>query len=160
MSCGQAGDTVKQVQKFIVLVADDDANDLRLLRRAMPASEQVELLEVHDGEELIEYLSGQGRFADRARYPKPDLLLLDLKMPRVDGLQVLDWLAQHPEYAQLPRVMLSGSGLEQDVEEAYRRGANTYFAKPSEFDRFQKLIRVAIDYWTMSERPRLRREMG
>ena len=119
----------------------------------MPGNGEVELVEVHDGEELIEYLKGGGPFAERARYPKPDLLLLDLKMPRVDGLQVLDWLAQHAEYAGLPRVMLSGSGLEQDVQEAYRRGANTYFTKPSEFDHFQKLVRVTIDYWTMSERP-------
>lgn len=147
------------MQKFIVLVADDDANDLRLLRRAMPASGEVELVEVRDGEQLIEYLKGTGPFSDRTQYPKPDMLLLDLKMPRVDGLQVLDWLAEHAEFARLPRVMLSGSGLEQDVEEAYRRGANTYFTKPTEFDRFQKLVRVAIDYWTMSERPRLRKDI-
>ena len=97
--------------------------------------------------------SNEGPFADCMRYPKPDLLLLDLKMPRVDGLQVLDWLAQHPEHGQLPKVMLSGSGLERDVDEAYRRGANTYFTKPTDFNHFQKLVRVTIDYWTMSERP-------
>ena len=141
-------------RKFIALVADDDANDLRLLRKALPGNGlEVELFEVRDGEELVQYLKGEGGFEDRTKYPIPDLLLIDLKMPRMDGLQVLDWLREHPEHAGMPKVMLSGSGLDQDVEEAYRRGANTYFTKPTEFERFQKLMRVTIDYWAMSERP-------
>jgi two-component system response regulator len=139
--------------KFVILVADDDANDLRLLRRAVSGDGlDVELLEVRDGEELVDYLKGEGRFADRTQYPKPDLLLIDLKMPRMDGLQVLDWLGQYPEHSRVPAVMFSGSGLERDVEEAYRRGANTYFTKPSEFDELQRLVRVAIEYWKMSAR--------
>jgi two-component system response regulator len=141
-------------KKFVVLVADDDANDLRLLHKAISGDGlEVQLMEVHNGEELIQYLSNEGPFADYMRFPKPDLLLLDLKMPRMDGLQVLDWLAQHPEHARLPKVMLSGSGLERDVDEAYRRGANTYFTKPTDFSHFQKLVRLTIDYWAMSERP-------
>lgn len=142
-------------RKFVALAADDDANDLRLLRKAISAIQpEIVLLEVRDGEELVQYLKGEPPFADRMKFPIPDLLFIDLKMPRMDGLQVLDWLREHPEHGRVPKVMLSGSGLARDVEEAYRRGASTYFTKPTEFDRLEKLMRVTIDYWTMSERPR------
>jgi CheY-like chemotaxis protein len=142
-------------RKFIALVADDDANDLQLLRKAISETAlEMELQEVRDGEELVQYLKGEAGFGDRKRYPIPDLILIDLKMPRMDGLQVLDWLREHPEHGRLAKVMLSGSGLDEDVQEAYRRGANTYFTKPTDFEQFQKLIRVMVDYWKMSERPR------
>jgi CheY-like chemotaxis protein len=139
---------------FIVLVAEDDPNDLELLR--MAASKEgvkVSIRHVHDGQEAIDYLQGKEPFGDRDTYPFPDLVVLDLKMPRVNGLDVLDWLRKHPDCGRLPTVMLSGSGIATDIEDAYRRGVNTYFTKPGNFEQYRKLARVMLDYWCQSQRP-------
>jgi len=143
-------------RKLVILVADDDPRDLELIHLALARDGiLVDLHEVHDGEKVVQYLEGTDGFTDRAKYPFPDLLLIDLKMPKMDGLEVLEWLQKHPACKRLPRVMLSGSGLDKDVEEAYRRGANTYFAKPTSFKDFQGLIKVLIEYWSRSQRPRI-----
>src|SRR3954471_16866904 len=106
-------------RKLVVLLADDDPNALRLARQAVEREQiEVELHTVQDGEEVIRYLSGEGAYAERKAHPLPDLIIVDLKMQRTDGLQVLDWLRAHPEFGWIPRVMLSGSGLERDVKEA------------------------------------------
>jgi CheY-like chemotaxis protein len=156
LSAAKVGVSSRVRRKLIILVAEDDPNDLELVRTAvMRNGTEVELHETSNGEEVIQYLQGEGRFQDRQNFPLPDLLLLDIKMPRVDGLEVLRWLHANPKCAKLPVVMLSGSGLEKDVEDAYRHGVNTYFAKPSEFEEMQKLIHALIEYWGMSELPRL-----
>jgi len=134
-------------------VAEDNDVDLQLLQEAVRRDHvQADFHRVRDGEEAVEYLRGKGTFADRAKFPVPDLLVLDLKMPRLDGLEVLKWVRRHKKCARLPVVLLSGSGLERDVAEAYKRGANTYFSKPNDFKAFQKMLRVMVDYWAMSER--------
>ena len=141
-------------EQLVILVAEDDPNDLALLRHAVRETQlPVHLSVVRDGEEAIEYLRGNGHFADRARHPLPDLLLLDLKMPRVTGLEVLRWLRRHRECAKIPTIMLSGSGLEADVEEAYRLGVNTYFTKPNELGKLSELLHLLIQYWARSQRP-------
>jgi len=142
---------------LVVLVADDDPRDLQIMHLAIKRNGVVaEIHEVHDGEQVIDYLRGENDFADRGRHPFPDLLMLDLKMPKMDGLEVLGWLRKRPEYHRLPTIMLSGSGLEKDVEEAYRRGAATYFSKPASFKEFQELIKSVIDYWERSQRSKVR----
>ena len=136
-----------------MLLADDDPNDRFLVRQAVTRNgHAIDLHEVADGNEVIDYLRGAEPFSNRAAYPIPDLLLLDLKMPRLDGLRVLDWLKKNPRCARIPVVMMSGSGLEKDVAEAYRRGVNTYFTKPVGFGQLQSLIRLVLDYWSESER--------
>src|SRR5256885_7695243 len=126
---------------FTVLVADDDPNDRMLIQLAIKRSEiPMETREVHDGEQVIQYLRGEGGYADRTRHPFPDLLLVDLKMPRMDGFAVLEWVRAHPECSFLPIIMLSGSGLEQDILEAHRRGVKAYFVKPSDFKELQELV--------------------
>src|SRR5438874_9323054 len=106
--------------RFVILFADDDENDRLLMRRALKgAGVSVEARDVHDGEEVIRYLQGEEPYADRGKFPFPDLLVLDLKMPRMNGLEVLGWLQQHPACSTLPVVMVSGSGLEEDVTEAH-----------------------------------------
>jgi CheY-like chemotaxis protein len=143
-------------RKLIILVADDDLTELQLLRRSINRDgAAVGLHEVHDGEEAIHYLTGEGKFADRKTHPFPDLLLLDLKMPKVDGVQVVKWLSTRPDCRHLPVVMLSGSGLEKDVKAAFSHGVSTYFSKPTDFKTFQKLVRILIQYWGMSELPEM-----
>jgi CheY-like chemotaxis protein len=145
-------------RRLVVLVADDDERDLQVLRLAMTRNGvEAEVHEVRDGEDAVDYLRGQWDFADRAKHPFPDLLVVDLKMQKMGGLEVLEWLQKHPECKRLPTIMLSGSGLEKDVEEAYRRGVATYFAKPTSFKEFQELIKTVVEYWARSERPKLRK---
>jgi CheY-like chemotaxis protein len=141
-------------ERLVILVAEDDPNDFELLRRALPDNGlQIDLQIARDGEELIEYLRGKKEFADRVRHPFPDLIVLDLKMPRLNGLDVLKWFRYHADCARLPKIMLSGSSLEKDVEEAYRLGVNTFFVKPHSLKKLRELMRRVIDYWAWSERP-------
>ena len=144
-------------RKFVLLVADDDPNDLQLLNLAIRHNGiNVEIRELHDGTEVIAYLQGTGRFAERDIYPIPDLLLLDLKMPRMNGLDVLKWLREHPECARIPTVMLSNSDIDHDIDQAYRLGVNTYFIKPGDYKQFIELMGLMLDYWAASQRPRVR----
>ena len=147
----------KRDAQLVFLVAEDNPNDLELLMHSVRNSGlRVDVKVATDGEEAIEYLLGKGKFADRANYPFPDVVVLDLKMPRIDGLQVLRWLRQHPQFADLPTIMLSGSGLEKDVQEAYKLGVSTYFTKPYNLEQLREVVKVMIDYWSRSERPSLR----
>jgi two-component system response regulator len=139
---------------ILVLLAEDDPRDAELFQAAIHSADvPLEIRHVSDGQEAIDYLRSVGPYDDRSLYPFPDLLVLDLEMPRLDGLRVLDWLREHPDCPQIPTVMLSGSGLAQDVKEAYCRGVKTYFAKPNDFRRLQDLVRLIVGYWSASERP-------
>ncbi len=141
-------------KKLVIMVAEDDPNDLELLRHVVSENGvEVDFQSAHDGEQVINYLRGDGEFQDRSRHPVPDIIVLDLKMPRVNGFEVLQWLRQEPGLARIPVVVLSGSGLETDIEEAYRLGANTYFTKPGQLAELRKIIASLIDYWRRSERP-------
>lgn len=140
--------------KLVILAAEDDPNDLELLRHVVAENGvQVNFQAADDGEQLIHYLRGEGKFADRDLHPIPDIVVLDLKMPRMNGFEVLQWLRQEPGLARIPAVVLSGSGLESDIEEAYRLGANTYFTKPGQLAELRKIIGSLIDYWRRSQRP-------
>ena len=136
------------------MVAEDDSSDLTLLRHAVTnVDSSVRLQITRDGNELIRYLQGEADFADRDQHPVPDLIMLDLKMPQLSGFEVLKWLKHHPEYVLIPKIVLSGSTLEKDIEEAYELGANTYFTKPSSFHELEKLMRLVVGYWSESQPP-------
>src|ERR1043165_122929 len=104
-------------RKLVILVAEDAPNDLELLRHVVADhGVQVNFQSAHDGEQVINYLRGEGKFVDRILHPIPDIVVLDLKMPRVNGFEVLQWLRQEPGLARIPAVVLSGSGPESDTE--------------------------------------------
>src|SRR5436190_17356368 len=125
-----------------VLHIDDDANDTALLQAAArSANLQFQLHNVEDGDRAIAYLSGSPPYSDRKMYPLPSLVLLDLKMPRATGFEVLKWIRKHPELGQLPVVVLSGSELHEDVRRAYLGGANSYLVKPIGFEALVKMVR-------------------
>ena len=139
-----------------ILLAEDNVNDLMLLQIALTKNTVPGRFHfVRDGEEVISYLRGEGQFADRSTYPLPDLVVLDVKMPQLTGFEALMWLRSHPNCAHLPVVMLSGSGLDNDVVRAYRLGANTYFQKPQTLDGLTALLRALVHYWWLAERPEL-----
>src|SRR5512146_292359 len=132
-----------------VLLAEDEEHDVFLMQRAFGlAGVANRLIAVRDGQEAIRYLHGQGPYADRSRFPEPCLLLLDLKMPLVDGFEVLGWVRQHPAWRDaLPVIVLSSSDHEKDVQKAFELGAHDYLAKPMNFNALVALVRELKRGW-------------
>ena len=100
-----------------------------------------------DGQEAIEYLTHQGSFADATRYPPPTLMLLDLKMPRKNGFETLEWLRQQPVLKRLVAVVLTSSSERADINRAYELGANSYLVKPGDFHVLVQLVNSLASYW-------------
>jgi len=132
----------------VILLAEDREDDVLLVKKAFQSPEMnCRLQVVRDGEQAISYLSGEGQFRDREQFPFPDLLLLDLKMPRVDGFEVLRWIRQHPRLRNLRVVVLTASNQIRDVNEAYRIGANSFLVKPLDFENFVETSKALRKYW-------------
>lgn len=124
-----------------VLVAEDDANDVFLLRLAFQTTEfQLNLAHVPNGREAVDYLNGVCLYSDRIRHPLPELLVTDLNMPLMNGLELLSWLRSQMDLSWLPAVVLSSSGLEDDRAKALELGARAYYVKPA---RFSELVGLA-----------------
>jgi CheY-like chemotaxis protein len=137
----------------IILIVEDDPNDVLLLQRAFQkAGLKNNLRTVRDGSQAIAYLSGHGMYADRAKYPLPFLVLLDLKMPGTDGFEVLQWARAEPDLKRLLIVVLTSSNLQTDVDRAYELGANSYLVKPVEFDEMASMVSRFEAYWTEMNR--------
>jgi CheY-like chemotaxis protein len=133
-----------------ILLVEDDSNDVLLIQRAFrKASLPNPLQIVEDGEAAILYLKGEESFADRDRYPLPRLILLDLKLPRKSGFEVLVWLRQQPKFYGLPVVVLTSSKENNDIQQAYLLGANSYLVKPVGFDSLLDMIKTLNLYWLM-----------
>jgi CheY-like chemotaxis protein len=131
-----------------VLVADDDANDVFFLRRAFQkAGLTCSIVEVPDGERAICYLSGSDGFADRTRFPVPTLLFLDLKMPKVSGFEVLEWLQKHNGLLTIKVVVLSSSNLPGDMQKARSLGAHDYRVKPADIDDMITMVKDIATRW-------------
>jgi CheY-like chemotaxis protein len=126
---------------------EDDPNDVLLTQRAFRRANIVNPLQVvQDGEVAVLYLDGQG--------PLPTLMLLDLKLPRLSGLEVLEWLEQQPELKRLPVVVLTSSRENADVNRAYDLGANSYLVKPVAFNNLLEMVRSLNEYWLiLNEKP-------
>jgi CheY-like chemotaxis protein len=134
--------------RYSFLVAEDDENDVFFLRRAFQQAKiENPLHVVRDGQEAIDYLSGEGKFSDRSLYPLPHLFILDLKMPRKTGLDVLTWLQEQPELRCLPVLVLSSSAHRTDIERAYELGANAFVVKPASLEKRVELAQVLGTFW-------------
>jgi CheY-like chemotaxis protein len=132
----------------VILLADDLEDDVLLIRRAFKKGNINNPVHVvRDGEEAICYLKGEGKYSNRDEYPLPDLMLLDLQMPRKDGFEVLRWVRQQPGLAALRIVVLTSSEDLRDVNEAYRLGANSFLVKPLEFENFVETSMFLKHYW-------------
>ena len=124
-----------------VLVAEDDANDVYLLRRAFECVElHLHLAHVPDGRQAVDYLAGVRPYSDRMLYPVPELLVTDLNMPLMDGLELLSWLRGQPQLNWLPAAVLSSSGLEADRAASLDLGARAYHVKPVNFSGLVALV--------------------
>jgi CheY-like chemotaxis protein len=110
---------------------------------------------VADGQEAIDYLNNTGKYSDRNAFPLPDLIILDLKMPRVSGFDVLQWIRNDGLARLIPVIVLSSSALTADVNRAYTLGANAYMVKPAEAVALERLIQTISDFWHAGEKPDL-----
>jgi CheY-like chemotaxis protein len=137
----------------VILLAEDSEDDVLILRKALArVGLECPLQVVRDGEEAIAYLRGVGRFANRSEYPLPDLFLLDLKMPRRDGFEVLQWLRQQPSLAPLRTIVLTTSQDICDVDRAYALGANSFLTKPVDLPDFGNTLEETFNYWLKTTR--------
>jgi CheY-like chemotaxis protein len=132
----------------LVLQVDDDPSDALLLKQACRRAEvSFQLKTVSDGESAVAYLSGTGSFEDRANHPLPTLVLLDLKMPRMNGFDVLGWVRSHPVFKTMPVVVFTASNQEGDIRRAYEIGANSYLVKPVGIHTLVDMLMIIDKYW-------------
>jgi CheY-like chemotaxis protein len=130
-----------------ILQVEDDSNDVFFFQRAMKKAGVANPIQVaSDGRQAIDYLKGADKFADREKFPLPDLVLLDMKLPYVMGLDVLNWIRRESGLP-LVVVMLTASTSDADVTAAYRLGANGFLVKPSDADKFQDMIVALHLFW-------------
>lgn len=129
-------------------MAEDSPGDAELMRIAVQRCGVAACLTiVEDGELAIAYLQGETPYDDRSRFPLPRLIFLDIKMPRRDGFEVLQWIRERPELAALPVLMLSTSNQTSDKERARQLGANAYYVKPTEFNDLVRLVQTVFTEW-------------
>jgi CheY-like chemotaxis protein len=140
-----------------VLLVEDDPDDVALIQRAFRKANIANPLRVvTDGEEAVAYLAGRGEYAERARHPLPVLVLLDLKLPKRSGYEVLAWLRRQEGLRRLPVAVLTSSRQAADVNRAYDLGANAYLQKPVGFEALHELLRTLNLFWLiLNEKPDL-----
>jgi CheY-like chemotaxis protein len=132
----------------VILLADDDPGDQELTRRALEDDVvRVDLRIVSDGEEAMDYLNRRGPYAAADAAPRPDLILLDLNMPKMNGREVLQALKKSPDLCRIPVVVLTTSQQEADIISTYNLGCNSYVQKPVDIERFMKVVRDLGNYW-------------
>ncbi|HEV2208873.1 MAG TPA: response regulator [Verrucomicrobiae bacterium] len=137
-----------------ILLVEDDRNDAMFMKMAFESAGVTgNLQEVRDGKEALEYLKGEGQFADRETHPLPYLLLLDLKLPHVMGMDVLKWVRQQPELNGVVVLVLTSSSNPAEIDTAYRLGANAFLVKPSSFQELQVMAQTIKDFWLVQNQP-------
>ncbi len=131
-----------------VLLVEDDENDVFFMQRAFREAAIITPLYVaSDGREAIDYLSGKGKFSDRRQWPLPCLVLMDLKLPYVLGLDVIKWLRSQPQFKSTIVVVLTSSKQDADIEKAYALGANSYLVKPPDVHQLVAMVKRIKEYW-------------
>jgi DNA-binding response OmpR family regulator len=136
-----------------ILLVEDDPRDLRLTMRELKAHLKGRIEVARDGEEALDFLFCRGEHADRSPQHPPRLIVLDLKLPKVDGFQVLREIKAHPETQAIPVVALTSSREERDMIESYHLGVNSYVPKPVDFGKFRDTIRALGLYWLEVNHP-------
>lgn len=135
-------------ERALILIAEDEDDYVLLLRHAFSKAEiKNPLYFVSTGKELLAYLKGDNKYADRDEYPLPGLLLLDLKLPGYNGFEVLTWVRYRPGLQGLRILVLTSSNQLEDVNEAYRLGANSFLVKPHDFVDLVRLTKLIQEYW-------------
>ena len=131
-----------------ILLVEDDSNDILFIQRAFRQTKFENSMQVvRDGDEAVAYLSGEGKYANRSLYPLTGMILLDLKLPRRSGLEVLEWLRIQPVLKRIPVVILTSSKENNDVNKAYDIGVNSYLLKPVNYNALNEMIETLNAFW-------------
>jgi len=134
-----------------ILLVEDDPSHRLLIRKSLENHGVAnDVSEVVDGQEALDYIYGVGIYADRKKYPMPDLVLLDIKMPRVDGFGVLERLKSDPKTKRIPVIMLTTSSRDEEIAKGYEYGANAYVIKPLNFEDFAKKLHDLKMFWVLT----------
>lgn len=142
------------LEELEILLVEDNPTDAELTMRALKRKNLANrLVWVKDGEEALDFIYAQGQFVDRNPEDLPRLILLDLRMPKVDGLEVLKEIKAHEKTRKIPVVVLTSSQEDQDVVESYKLGVNSYVSKPVEFDDFLEAVSTLGLYWMLINKP-------
>lgn len=145
----------------VILHVEDDPNDVLLIARAFRKAEvPAQIQVVNDGDQAVDYLGGHSTYAQREQFPLPSLVLLDLKLPRKSGIEVLQWIRSQAGLKRIPVVMLTSSKQLIDINRAYDLGVNAYLVKPVNFDMLVEMLRTLDSFWLrVNEHPTLTRDV-
>jgi two-component system response regulator len=136
-----------------ILLVEDDPQDLQLTRHELEKHSKIRIEVARDGEEALDFLFCRGAYSSRSIANPPALVLLDIKLPKVDGLEVLREVKSSPQTRAIPVIALTSSREENDLVASYRLGVNSYIQKPVDFDKFREAIRGLGTYWTTLNQP-------
>ena len=137
----------------ILLVEDEEAH-AELTSRAIRKAGNANRIDVlADGEEALDYVFNRAKYADKTKYPLPGLIMLDIKLPGIDGIEVLKQIKEHPVLKKIPVIMLTTSDREEDICRSYIRCANSYLTKPVGFKEFEEKIMQIDSYWMLLNKP-------
>ncbi len=137
-----------------LLVVEDDANDVLFLKRAFEkCAPGLKFRVATDGEKAVAYLLRQAPYEDGSAHPLPSIILLDLKLPRKSGFEVLSWMKSRKDIHQIPVVVLTSSTQDVDIDRAYSLGVNSYLVKPVDFEGLTELAKTVKEYWVSLNRP-------
>ena len=139
-------------EKQTILLVDDSENDLLLMRMTFKEAEfNNPLQEVHNGEEAIAYVQGEGPYSDRTKFPLPAVVLLDLNMPKKNGFDVLDWVRTQPALKRITIIILTASRRSDDVKQAYSLGVNSFLVKPATIEKLVQMVGCLRDWLHMNQ---------
>lgn len=144
----ESGVNAKKNRPLNILLAEDNSADVKITLRAFSEAKlKCELYVVNDGQEAIDFVHNKGQYQDKGKFPRPDLMLLDINMPKMNGFEVLESLKNDLDYSSIPIVMLTSSSNEEDIAKSYRKNAASYIPKPVNYADFVKIIEAFITYW-------------
>lgn len=140
-----------RIRPITILLVEDNLDHIELTINALRTNGLVNKINVvYDGQEALDYLYARDKYSDRNEYPKPELILLDIKLPKIDGLEVLKILKTDSELKKIPVIILTTSENDKDITSAYTNGANSYISKPVNFVEFHKKINDLKMYWVLT----------
>lgn len=137
----------------VILIAEDSEDDRFMYARALEKLGFKNVRFAVDGEDAIAYLRAEGKYADRNAYPFPNWLILDLKMPRKSGFEVVEWVRAHPDCSVIPTIIMTSSMIPTDIKRAYELGVSTFFSKPHSQTDLSTLFQQLLEYWCRAEVP-------
>ncbi len=138
----------QSLQPVKILLVEDNLQDIEIARRAFAKGRvKNELIVVRDGQEALDYLYHQEKYSDPTTSPRPGMILLDLNLPKVGGMEVLQKIKKDEALKSIPVIVLTASPREEDVVRTYNLGVNTYIQKPVEFDNFMRVVHTVQEYW-------------